>query len=113
VVSSTFSGPRLSRQIAEPGNLRRQSIVSRKILGAQSFLEIGEKSGHLARIRQADGNETDLLRKSLELLIHVETPSLIDWYSTTEEKDRLGREHLRMNFHVRTKTPALVLRLLF
>ena len=88
------------RQTAGHGSLKKLSNGSKTTRDVQSFSVTEERSRLLARTLLVDGHGIDLLRMFLVLGCNLRTERLTMCSRTTVEKDRLGREHMRMNFHV-------------
>lgn len=88
------------RQTAGHGSLKKLSNGSKTTRDVQSSLVTEERSKPLARTPLVDGRGIDLLRMFLISNCSFRAERLTMCSRTTVEKDRLGREHMRMNFHV-------------
>lgn len=68
------------------------------MLGARMYSGTGDISKRLEIVLGADGHGTDPSRKFMSYLLRLNRQT--DLQSNAVEKDGLGREHLKMNFHV-------------
>lgn len=70
------------------------------IRDARIYWVTGDRSRHMEIVPGADGHGADPLRKDCLQMVHLVNAEANFISSTSIEKDRVGREHLRMNFHV-------------
>lgn len=92
--------PMYSHQIAKLGSLKRQSIASRKTHDVHLCSEIAKRSKHMEKQRGTNGLETGQLRMHFSPIYPSDDVHANSRIRTTVQKDSLGREHMRMNFHV-------------
>lgn len=104
-----FSISRCSHQIVEHGNSKKQCRALKMIPSVSSYSVIGGKFKHMAKTPGVDGLGTDRLRESMNGATVSSTGPVLTINRSRTEKDRLGREHLHMHFHVRyiTQFPAI------